>query len=151
MKELHWAIKSSFVAYVRGMPDGRVVLGGGAREEGGVFVFPQAGDGENRAAEATPSETFTGTVLFEGHDGLMRVEFRDPAIVEVDGRTVLTLADSAAPDARLTFATLDLGPGIHSPRPGTHVALTPDGADLFFGPYEEGTPFDDLRLLILEP
>lgn len=146
VKELHWGIKSSLVAYVLGMLDGRIVFENGAREESSVFVFPQAAETDADADESL-GLSFTGTVLFEGHDGLMRVEFRDPLIIETDEHALLTLADAEAPDARLTFATLDLAPGMHSPRAGTAVTLTADGADLFFGPYEEGTPFDDLLII----
>jgi Htaa. len=134
MTALEWGIKKSLIGYVRGMDDGRILVGDGATaSDDGVFVFP--GDDELR---------FRGSVTLLGHDGMMRVVVQDPWIERDGGRWMLSIADPDDP-ARLAFVTIEaLGVDEDGVRHGTGVALTSDGADLFFGPYVEGTAFDDL-------
>ncbi len=132
MSGLVWGIKQSLLAYVRGMPDGEALVEDGATltHEGGL-LFSRYGD-----------LSFRGTVTLVGHNGMMRVVLRDPQI-ERDGESwILSIADPDESDGRLRFATVGSF-DINSGR-GTRVALTADGADLFFGPYIEGTPLDDL-------
>lgn len=130
MSVLRWAVKTSLVGYVRGMSDGAVVVAGGVREADGGFVFP--GEGHR----------FSGSVTFTGHGGMMRVSLADPALVDRAGTWVLEIADPDDDGVRLPFATVAAFDG----STGTRVALTADGADLFFGPYEAGTPLEDLRI-----
>ncbi|MFB3977790.1 MULTISPECIES: HtaA domain-containing protein [Microbacterium] len=130
MSVLRWAVKTSLVGYVRGMSDGAVVVAGGVRETDGGFVF--AGEGHR----------FSGSVTFTGHGGMMRVTLADPALVDRAGTWVLEIADPDDDGVRLPFATVAAFDG----STGTGVALTADGADLFFGPYEAGTPLEDFRI-----
>ncbi|WP_206447201.1 HtaA domain-containing protein [Agrococcus sp. KRD186] len=132
MSALRWGIKASLLGYVRGMPDGAVTLAGGAEEVEGGFRFPAAGD-----------LAFRGTVTLTGHSGMMRVVIADPAIVGGDGDWALEIADPDEAPARLRFATLSGFDGVRA----TGAALTEDGADLFFGPYERGTPLDDATVV----
>lgn len=134
MSALHWGIKSSLLGYVRGMPDGAVVVAGGAEERDDGFRFPGAG-GSDLA--------FRGSVTLTGHGGMMRVVIADPAIVEADGGWALEIADPDDAAARLRFATCTGFDG----ECATGAALTEDGADLFFGPYERGTPLDDAAVV----
>lgn len=135
MTLLEWGIKRSLIGYVRGMDDGRIVTADQATvSDADVFAFP--GDAELR---------FRGEVTLVGHSGMMRVVLRDPWIEQSGERWTLSIADPDDEAARLPFATLEAlegdGEGV---RRGTGIALTSDGADLFFGPYVEGTPLDDL-------
>lgn len=130
MSTLVWGIKRSLLGYVRGMPDGRVAAVGGATETAEGFVFP----GQDLR--------FSGVVTLTGHHGMMRIVIADPALVETPRGWTLEIADPDAPAARLPFATVASFAG----EAATGVALTADGADLFFGPYEQGTPLDDLAV-----
>lgn len=138
MTALVWGVKASLLGYVRGMPDGRVEVSDGAAADPGGFAFPSAGG----ALE------FRGAVTLTGHGGMMRVVLADPRLVETDGGWELTVRDDEAPSGRLRFATIDaLTPDDGDGRAATGTRLTADGADLFFGPYTEGTPVDDPRVV----
>lgn len=132
MSSLVWGIKASLVAYIRGMGDGRIELDG-VTEDGGAFTFSE-GDGPL---------AFRGAVTLIAHGGMMHVALGDPALEQRDAGWVLTIADPDDASVRLAFATAaDLVREAHGRR-ATGTALTADGADLFFGPYEAGTPLDD--------
>lgn len=127
MSALVWPVKRSLLVYVRGMSDGKVTTGGGAHEDAAGFVFP--GDGM----------TFSGSVAFTGHGGMMRVVLADPAVIPHGETWVLEIADPDDDTSRLPFAEVAAFDG----SAGTGVSLTAEGADLFFGPYEAGTPLED--------
>lgn len=142
---LQWGIKASLIAYVTAMSDGRVELDG-ARSTPRGFVFPaadDAGDGFLR---------FRGSVTLSGHDGMMHVRFGEPWLVPLTaGGWMLSLADDGGgPGGRLDFARLArFDADDDGLARGRGTALTADGADLFFGPYTEGTPLDDPELVEL--
>lgn len=128
MTSLVWGIKGSLLNYVNRMEDGVVELDGVERESNGELVF--AGSGLR----------FTGVVRLTGHSGMMRVVLADPALVETPSGWALELGDDAG--ERLRFASIATFDGVR----GTGLTLTEEGSDLFFGPYEEGTPLDDFYL-----
>jgi hypothetical protein len=141
MSALVWGIKASLLGYVRGMPDGAVTLSGGAEEVDGGFRFPAADAAGHTGADAPLA--FRGAVTLTGHGGMLRVTIADPALVDTGDGWVLEIADPDDPGIRLRFATLA---GFDGER-ATGAALTEDGADLFFGPYERGTAVDDPRVV----
>lgn len=130
MTEMTWPIKLSLLAYVRGMPDGRVEVSDGAEETASGFVFPGEGT------------SFRGAVTLIGHNGMMRVRIADPALVEGDGAWTLEIADPDEPSVRLPFAVIGTWDGTVA----RGLTLTEDGADLFFGPYRSGTALDDVTV-----
>jgi len=125
---LRWGVKASLIGYVRGMADGVVETAGGAEAVDGAFRFPR-----------DEGLAFRGSVTLTGHGGMMRVTVADPSIVETPAGWVLEIADPDDPSARLPFATIAAFDGERA----AGTALTQDGADLFFGPYERGTALDD--------
>ncbi|WP_404311552.1 HtaA domain-containing protein [Agrococcus terreus] len=127
---MHWGIKASLLAYVRRMPDGAVSFADGAADHGERGI---------RWAPGVAPLAFRGRVTLTGHGGLLRVTIADPSLVEVDGGWALEVADPDDPALRLRFATIEVFDGERA----SGTALTEDGADLFFGPYERGTPIDD--------
>lgn len=139
MSALVWGVKASLLRYVRGMPDGTVLLEGVVESADG-FVFP--------GAETTADDIlrFTGCATLTGHGGMMRVVIADPWI-SVQARE-LSIADPDDPSQRLTFARVaTIEPSPDGALHGQGTTLTADGADLFFGPYREGTTLDDPRVL----
>ena len=134
---LVWRIKSSLVGYVRGMSDGEVLLDDGVVETAEGFAFPPAGvDGDTLR--------FGGCLTFQGHSGMMRVELSEPSLTAVAGGWRVEFADPDAPTVRLHFADVaSVVTGADGTLHGAGTFLAADGADLFFGPYEEGTPLDD--------
>lgn len=130
MSTLLWPIKDSLVRYVEGLPDGAIQVDGGASTGPGGFAFP--GDGRR----------FLGSVTLLGHHGMMRVVLRNPALVETGAGWVLEIADPDDPASHLLFATMASFDGAL----GRGLALSSNGADLFFGPYEKGTPLSDLAV-----
>lgn len=134
-RALTWGIKASLLDYVRGMPDGSVELADGASEAAGAFRFPAD------VASGDPL-AFRGAVRLTGHGGMMRVTIADPSIVQTADGWALEIADPDDAELRLRFATIARFDGDRA----TGTALTEDGADLFFGPYAQGTPLDDPRI-----
>lgn len=137
---LVWGIKSSWTDYVERMSDGTVTTSGGAeRLVTGEFAFPLVQVGSCTA-------TFTGTVEFSGHYGMLSVRFAEPAITSVDGLLELSIIDDdpEAPDQRRTILTLgDPSQGANTWQFNSPV-LTSAGADLFFDNYRPGTRFDSV-------
>lgn len=86
----------------------------------------------------------SGSVTFAGHSGMMRVVIADPWLFVGATGGELSIADPDDPTARLPFARIASfdteADGMLRARGTT---LTADGSDLFFGPYAQGTPFDD--------
>ncbi|MHA7274089.1 HtaA domain-containing protein [Arthrobacter sp. TMT4-20] len=128
MSILRWSIKDSLLGYVRAMQDGRIVVDGGVTEVGHGFEFAGTDD----------PLRFAGRVTLTGHSGMMRVAIADPAIVQSVAGWILEIADPDDPVRRMSFATLTGFDGVTAEA----AVLTDDGADLFFGPYEAGTPVD---------
>ncbi len=130
MSALVWAVKRSLLGYVRGMSDGVVATTGGAQEDPAGFVFPGEG------------VVFSGSVTFTGHGGMMRVVLADPSLTAHGETWMLEIADPDDAALRLPFAEVASFDG----STGTGVSLTAAGADLFFGPYEAGTPLEDFTI-----
>lgn len=132
MSTLVWAVKASLAQYVRRMSDGRIDLDGATETDDG-FAFPTTD---------TERGHFGGSVTFIGHNGMMRVTIADPWVTSTGAGAVLSIADPDSPTLRLEFARIArLDAGI-----ATGTTLTADGADLFFGPYVEGTELDNPRI-----
>lgn len=135
MSELSWNVKASLLAYVRGMGDGQVSTVSPARFVGDTVFFP--GDGAS----------FSGALALLGHGGLLQLTFADPRVEPIGAGWRITIEDPYAPGSRMTLASvgalLDEPGGV---RRGSGVALTAEGADLFLGPYTEGTPLDDFLI-----
>lgn len=134
---LVWRIKSSLIGYVRSMSDGEVLLDHGALETPEGFAFPALGaeDGVLR---------FGGCITFQGHNGMMNVELAEPSLTPVGDGWRVEFSDPDAPTVRLHFADVAaVVTGSDGTQHGTGSTLAADGADLFFGPYEQGTPLDD--------
>lgn len=142
MSALVWAIKSTLIAYVRDMEDGTITLTDGATESAAGFRYPS----DTGVAENEDVRRFTGHVRMTGHGGLLRLSFTDPWLTPGESGWMLSFADPDEADIRLDFATVASLDDAGGALIGTGVALTAEGADLFFGPYREGTPLDDLRL-----
>ena len=107
---LRWAIKRSFVDYLRRMPDGRAVVGAGAFSLGDEIVFPPEAAGRRTAPDGTAERywTFLGDVRFSGHFGMLSVQFAAPRIDLRGDRGELSIADG---EARLSLVTLRVAPG----------------------------------------
>ncbi|MFD4423144.1 HtaA domain-containing protein [Agromyces sp. NPDC058484] len=134
MTTLIWPIKQSLIEYVRGMADGTAEAAHGAVATDQGFEFPGSPEADL---------AFRGTVTLTGHSGMLHLVFRDPALVRGDDGWVLTIADPDDPAIRLPFARIASLTQEGGGRRASGSALTADGADLFFGPYVEGTPVDD--------
>ncbi|GAA2175583.1 hypothetical protein GCM10009846_26060 [Agrococcus versicolor] len=144
---LVWRIKSSLIAYVLGMSDGEVLLDDGVVETAEGFAFPPrpADAGADADALDDPdTRRFCGVVTFQGHNGMMHVELSEPSITRVGDGWRIEFSDPDAPTRRLHFADVAaVASGQDHREHGTGTTLAADGADLFFGPYEQGTPLDD--------
>ncbi|MFJ1645413.1 HtaA domain-containing protein [Streptomyces sp. NPDC088258] len=163
---LDWGLKESFRSYVVGpIAHGKVVLGDGATQSGGVYRFPE-GTGDFDADAQTLDAAFGGKVRFVGHetDGayLLDLNLSGLEVKVKDGKGVL-YADISTKDkatgkvarsAGVPFATLDVPSGDLKAEDGVltlaaiPATLTGDGAKAFSGMYTEGTALDPLTLAV---
>jgi hypothetical protein len=157
---LRWGIKTSFIDYVRRMPDGKGWLGEGAVPVGPYEVlFPPQEAGSRPTDDGTVERfwTFRGDVRFSGHAGMLFVQVTSPILTEIDGAAQLTVADPAGVDGpeRLLLVTLRLasesGPDGYELWRGTDVRLTAAGTALFNDVYPAGEPLEPLTVLLPMP
>lgn len=148
--ELQWGVKKSFLDYIRSMPDGAVTALDPAAVLDSTCVFP----GEVRDQSRL---TFRGGVRFTGHHGLLDLTLKGLSLDRSEAGWHLSIADPYAAGQRVALAvvdslTLPIANDSAADRTargrGAGVRLTAEGADLFFGPYSEGTALDDLVLVV---
>ncbi|MFT4051485.1 MAG: HtaA domain-containing protein [Microbacterium sp.] len=134
--ELRWAVKDSFLRYVRVIAAGTVTVSGGAGEhaEGGFF-WPLR---EARRDDDDLVLEFAGSVRFTAHAGFLDVELRDPQLRLGGALSALSVAAEAG-EGRLTIATL-VGEGGDALVP----RLTEAGVPVFGDVYPAGTEFAPL-------
>jgi hypothetical protein len=140
---LRWAVKKSFIDYVRGLSDGTIEAFDGCQADDGVFVFPgeSAGDG---------GLSFTGGIRFTGFAGMLDVRLVDP-MIEGDGvdRTLTALVGPKSIAARVAIATVEGAGPLRGGEPWTATPkLTFEGVRVFGDVYQVGT---ELAPLVLEP
>ena len=85
---------------------------------------------------------FAGTLHFSGHRGMLVVKIAAPWLQQVDGTTVLTVADPFEPGGRMPCVTIDLQTDGTGP-----TWLTEEGADLFMANYSPHVAFDPVRIV----
>jgi hypothetical protein len=149
---LRWGIKSSFIDYVRRMPDGKGSVGDGAVPVGtGDLFYAYDAEASTQTDDARVI-AFRGDVRFSGHMGMLFVRIAHPRL-EIRGEdAVLTIEDpEARPDGprvplvRATMVRLDAPPGSGAEIWGAEkVVLTSEGVELFNEVYAEGEPFEPL-------
>lgn len=137
-RALEWGVKASLLDYVRGMGDGTVDATDGATITDAGIRFP----GIRFPGTGEPPLAFAGAVTLTAHGGMLHVTIAAPAIVETATGWAIEIDDPHDPSQRMAFATIAGFDG----RDATGTALTQDGADLFFGPYQRGTAIDDPRI-----
>lgn len=146
--QLRWAIKDSFIDYVR-RGGGTIELRDGALEFDGAFVFPRRAD-DARMEEGRPRGTaaFGGSVQFQAHGGMLDVVIGAPRVIfgATRSRLVITDVDGDA----IELATLELGEAVERENviewERVMPKLTSDGADTFFGVYPAYMELDPIRL-----
>ncbi|KQO97454.1 HtaA domain-containing protein [Leifsonia sp. Leaf264] len=139
---LRWAVRDSLIRYVTVIAKGTHTVSGGAVEgDDGVFSFPLL-----RAVRegADWRMSFSGSVHFLAHNGLLDVLVTDPEIVIGPDGGVLATHIVGDPDELLAVVALE--PAAHSeteaglvwPEIGTQLAAS--AVDLFGTVYAAGTP-----------
>lgn len=145
---LAWAVKHSFVSYVRSLPDGQIqVADGAATTSDGEFYFPLVN--VTQTADGLLSVQFGGVVTFTGHHGLLTVELRRPRI---DLGVVDNSLFVAGRPAEVCLGRLAL------PKPATRAGVTMwsrvpvsvarEGGAVFGGSYKAGEPLAPLTFRI---
>lgn len=147
---LCWGIKSSFLAYVSRMPDGRAYLGSGAAvNERTELLFPL----DEEAAAEDGTFAFGGKVTFSGHFGMLYVQVAEPRIVVRDGEAEMTVVDPESKDGdRVRLVTFALtGPSVEDDVErweAADVSLAPEGVALFGEVYQAGEQFAPLTITV---
>jgi hypothetical protein len=141
---LSWAIKDSFLAYVR-RSAGTITLVAPARPGDSGFEFPLL----HPAIDGRLS--FGGGVACAAHGGMLDVVFAEPVLCFDDDGAWLTLGDRRDPfDPALRSRIARLDPQAPSAAPSGVVALraqlTDAGSALFGGVYPAGAELDPLHV-----
>ncbi|MCS5720777.1 HtaA domain-containing protein [Herbiconiux sp. CPCC 203407] len=95
--ELVWGVKESLIRYVLQLGDGRVQAGAGGSFADGVFRLPFR---DQQVTDAGRTVAFDGTILIEGHGGLLRIRLAELR-VECARDTVLLTAETVDPSSEL--------------------------------------------------
>jgi hypothetical protein len=141
-----WAVKESFLAYIRGLRDGQVTLADGAAVTStGEFYFPFKG---TEKSDGVTTLRFGGTVRFAGHYGFMSVLLEDLRIVLDHGSGTLlhgasqmqTLADLVLPEPSSEQGVLMWAP--------VPACLAASGVELFGDTYKAGEELAPLTVRI---
>lgn len=108
---LTWGVKASFRSYVTGpIAHGSITTSGVGSSTSG-YVFPQAGAAS--FASGLGSVSYSGSVRFSGHAGVLDLRLSDPQ-VRVDSASSGTLFLRVNGGTRVAFANLALGAGSKS-------------------------------------
>lgn len=143
-----WAVKDSFVNYVRAMSDGRILMGyGAAVTSTREFYFPFAG--LDRIDERCLMLRFSGEVRFVAHHGLMSVLLRNPRIEINDDTAFLTIEQGRTwvrlAEFQLPTAHLEDGVAMWA---GLDVALSATGVETFGDTYSAGETLAPLTIRV---
>lgn len=160
---LDWGVKQSFRNYLAGpiSEGGTITLAGGATQNpDGTFHFPAATSSTFDAASGTPTASFSGSVKFLAHNGLLDITVNNIRIVR-SGATGSIVADvvsrefqgtnppSAPPFATYTGVVLaDLTAGTYATTAtsagwsGATSKMSTTGAPAFGNFYPAGTDLD---------
>lgn len=142
---LYWGVRSSFVGYVLGNPDGDVFGEDGVETDGqGQFRFPFAG-GERVGDEYVLR--FGGDLVFTAHGGFLTLRLLHPVVrVGPEGGTL------AVGEKETVIATLASGTPASVADwlvfPPLETALAEAGVALFGDVYETGEALDPLRVAV---
>jgi len=148
---LSWGIKSSFRDYVTGPIAAGSVTVSGVSTSGGAYVFPQSTSLVDQAT-GNGSVSYTGSVRFVGHGGVLDIKVADP-IVTITSPSTATLSVLGY-SGRIVIANLALAAGSRSESggavtyAGVPATLTVAGAGLFQGNYPAGTALDAVTFTI---
>ena len=140
---LCWAVKDSFLDYVRGLSDGAIDLLNGCQEAGESFTFP-------RESVEGNAQLFSGGIRFTGFAGMLDVRLVDLMIEgEERERTLSALVGPESIAARVTIATVESSDPLTADKPWSGAPrLTFEGTRVFGDVYPVGT---ELAQLTVEP
>ncbi|KJL45427.1 HtaA domain-containing protein [Microbacterium trichothecenolyticum] len=151
---LAWAISSSFASYITGsIAHGSIAVTGGATRSGGVFQFGQATGSTYDATTGTGTVSYTGSVRFTGHGGVLDVTIANPQ-VRITSPNAATLYVTSG-GSQVAFANLDLSAAVRVTANGTvsysrvPATLTAAGRNQVFQGYT--TELDPLAFTIGVP
>ncbi|MGO2140990.1 MAG: HtaA domain-containing protein [Leucobacter sp.] len=157
---LKWGVKESFRSYISGsIANGSWETGEGVTYETPEFTWTGA-TGEIDPATGTGAVSFTGSVHFTGHDGVLDLTLANPTVeFEGDGKAALMLdAKSTDMEGKVTVDTAQewvgevVAPASIAPQSGKldlsamKTTLTNSGAAAFAGFYEAGAGLDAVTL-----
>ncbi|WP_434019754.1 HtaA domain-containing protein [Paraoerskovia sediminicola] len=151
---LAWGIKSSFRAYVTGPIAGGSVSTSGATSSGDAYRWA-GGSGKFNTDRTQGYASWSGTVQFSGHDGLLDLKISNPRVRVTSASSANLVVDVASSDmsgvkssaSGVVFATLSLAgnggvSGSTASWTNAPATLTAAGAAAFAGFYAAGDALD---------
>lgn len=158
---LFWGVKESFRAYISGsIANGEWETSDGAAYETPEFIWTD-GTGSFDPETGTGSVSFTGTVHFTGHDGVLDLTLANPTVEFEGGGTAALLLDARSTDMEGEVAVDtaqewvgEIALGDLTPADGVldladqPTTLTNSGAAAFAGFYEAGVELDPVNITL---
>lgn len=160
--ELSWGVKESFRSYISGsIANGSWEVADGATYETPLFGWSNP-TGEIDAVTGEGLISFTGSIHFTGHDGVLDVMLANPSIELKGDGTARLLLDTKSNDAQgqlkldaqqATLAKIE-GLGDADPTSGGYAfsqasaVLTSEGATAFGDFYGSGDDVDPVTLMV---
>jgi hypothetical protein len=141
---LRWAVKKSFIDYIRGLDDGAIEVFDGAEHLGETFVFTGESSDDSGLL-------FGGGIRFTGFAGMLDVRLVDPMIEtsQKGDYTLTAMVGAASIAARAPIATISGAGDFRPGQPWSAVPqLTFQGVRIFGDVYQVGA---DLAPLVVEP
>jgi hypothetical protein len=144
LRGMMWGIKSSFVDYIAGMPDGAMSVTDGAVAADGGFLFPVIDHEDFDRSTGLGLLRFGGDVRFRAHNGVLSVRIAHPELVaDGDGARILIrdVRDEPLELAWLGMPEPLAGGGLRIP-----AMLAPAGVPYFNDVYPQGSELDPILI-----
>lgn len=92
VSSLSWGVKESLLGYIESLDDGAATPSGGAARDGMIFTFPlDEASTDFDSKTHTGTLQFSGSVVFSGYGGQMRIELTDPRLTLNEGSGTLAI------------------------------------------------------------
>ncbi|MFH5824556.1 HtaA domain-containing protein [Georgenia sp. AZ-5] len=153
-RDLAWGIKPSFLSYLDGLGDSRIVTNGGVHpgEPGDAYVFPFVARTELSGGGVRLE--FGGDLRLTAHGGMLLVIFMNPWLTMTPEGAELSVVDLMAWPDTSQRETIGISAGDHQ-ESGNGVLEVPlklaaSGVETFNNVYPAGTELAPARLLHTE-
>lgn len=144
---LTWGVKASLLGYIESLDDGDVAVTSGAQREGMLFSFPvDEATSDFDPDTHTGTLQFTGSILFSGYGGQMRIELADPRVTLNEGRGTLAIRVQSMFTGERFEPIAAVAVDASEPALTLSATLTTEGVAIFGPQYQVGTELSEITI-----